>query len=118
VGGSPGPADRSSPEAGGWAPAIRATSDGAVLWVHLQPGAREEGLCGWHGDALKVKVRAPAVSGRANEALLAVLAVALGVPAGTLSIVSGATSRAKRVGFAGVGVPELGARLESALEQG
>jgi uncharacterized protein len=78
-------------------------ADGTVvLRVHAQPGASREGVVGVHGDALKVAVRAPADRGRANEAVLAVLAELLGVAPSSLALVAGTTSRAKRVA---VGLP-------------
>lgn len=86
-----------------------------LLRVHVQPGARSEGVVGAHGDALKVRVRAPAVSGKANAAVLSLLARELGVPPGSLSIVSGAGGRDKRVGVGGLTGPELRGRLAEAL---
>lgn len=87
-----------------------------VLRVHLLPGAGREAVVGTHGDALKVRVVAPPVSGRANEALLGLLARQLGVERASLEITSGATARAKRVRIAGIGEGELEKRLERLLE--
>jgi hypothetical protein len=95
---------------------VDAGKDGAVLRVHVQPGASGEGIAGVHGDALKVRVRAPATSGRANEAVLSLLAKELGVPAAVLTITGGASSRDKRVRFAGISAAELEERLAGALE--
>ncbi|HTV12342.1 MAG TPA: DUF167 family protein [Acidimicrobiales bacterium] len=90
---------------------VEGSSRGAVLRVHVQPGARGEGFAGWHGEALKVRVRAPASDGRANTALMALLAAQLGVASSSLSLVSGETSRDKRVLFARVDAVELKRRL-------
>ena len=90
---------------------LAAAARGSILRVHLQPGARSEGAGGVHGDALKVSVRAPAQGGRANQALLALLARHLGVPLASLSIVSGWSSREKRVLFEGMPADELARRL-------
>jgi uncharacterized protein (TIGR00251 family) len=68
-----------------------------LLSLHVQPGARRGGIVGAHGDRLKIAVRAPAVDGRANEAVLELLADALGLPRRALHIVSGANARNKRV---------------------
>jgi uncharacterized protein (TIGR00251 family) len=68
---------------------------GWLLAVHAQPGARRSALAGLHGDALKVRVAAPPVEGRANEALVEFLADALGVPRQCVSVVKGATGRRK-----------------------
>jgi hypothetical protein len=94
---------------------VEAGKDGAVLRVHVQPGASGEGIAGAHGDALKVRVRAPATSGKANEAVLSLLAKQLGVPAAVLTITGGASSRDKRVRFAGLSAAELEERLAGAL---
>lgn len=75
---------------------------GVVLRVHVQPGARRPGLAGRHGDAVKLRVAAPAVEGRANEAVLAALAVLFGLRPAQITLVAGATSRAKRVRLDGV----------------
>ncbi|MCU0950751.1 MAG: DUF167 domain-containing protein, partial [Burkholderiaceae bacterium] len=53
--------------------------DGIDLALHVQPGARRTALCGWHGDRLKVAVAAPATDGRANAAVIDLLAQALAV---------------------------------------
>jgi hypothetical protein len=55
-----------------------------------------------HGEALKVKVQAPATEGKANEALLEFLADRLGVPVRQLEILSGAKSRDKLVEITGM----------------
>ena len=89
--------------------------DGVVLRVHVQPGAGREAVVGTHGDALKVRVVAPPVSGRANDALLALLSKELGVPATDLQITSGAGGRLKRVKIAGLDGTELERRLARTL---
>ena len=77
--------------------------DGAVRFsVRVQPRSSRSGLDGVHGDALRVRVQSPPVEGAANEAVVAVLADALGVPKGSVRLVSGATSRSKVVEVRGV----------------
>lgn len=68
-----------------------------MLSLHVQPGARRGEIVGTHGARLKVAVRAPAVDGRANDALLDLLADALALPRRALHIRSGANARDKRV---------------------
>ena len=68
-----------------------------LLTVHVQPGARRASVAGLHGDALKIRVTAPPVDGRANQAVIALVASTLGVPAASISLVSGATTRRKRL---------------------
>jgi uncharacterized protein len=67
------------------------------LSVHAQPGAKRTEVAGVHGEALKIRVRARAVDGAANEALLEFLAGELQVPRKRCVLISGQTSRQKRV---------------------
>lgn len=68
-----------------------------TLQIHAQPNAKTTGAAGLHGDALKVRIAAPAVDDKANAMLLAWLAAALQLPRNALKIRSGATSRRKVV---------------------
>lgn len=81
---------------------LRADGDGVVLSLHIQPGAKRTETAGPHGDALKIRLAAPPVDGKANDALIAFLAKALGVPKSRVELVSGQASRAKRVRVAGI----------------
>lgn len=71
--------------------------DGVLLTVHVQPGARQTAAAGVHGDALKIRLQAPPVDGKANAALLDYLAAILCVSLRQLTLVAGQTSRRKRV---------------------
>ncbi len=79
----------------------------ARLKLHLTPGARQEGIGGWQGGALRLRVRARPKKGRANEAALRLLADRLGLPRAALSIIRGATSRDKLVRVDGLSEVEL-----------
>jgi uncharacterized protein (TIGR00251 family) len=70
---------------------------GLMLNLHIQPGAKRSELVGLHGDALKIRLAAPPVEGKANAALIAFLADLLGVPKAAVSLEAGASSRRKRV---------------------
>ena len=72
--------------------------------VHVQPRAARSEIIGQHGTALKVRLQAPPVDGAANEALVRLLAEALGVPRGSARVVAGATSRTKTVEVGGTTV--------------
>jgi hypothetical protein len=80
---------------------------GPVLRVHVQPGADGDAVVGAHGNALKLKVRAPAVGGRANEAVLRLLARSFDVPLTSLSMTVGDRSRDKRVLFSATTAAEM-----------
>lgn len=74
----------------------RAADGTWIVRVHAQPGARRTEVAGLHGDALKVRVREPALEDRANDALARFLAEALGVAQRDVVLASGARSREKR----------------------
>lgn len=69
----------------------------ATVAFHVQPGAKKTEVAGPHGDALKIKLAAPPVDGKANASLLAFVAAALGVSKGAVTLKSGQTSRQKVV---------------------
>ena len=91
---------------------LRADGDGAVLSLHIQPGAKRTEVVGLHGDALKIRLAAPPVDGKANAALLEFIAKKVGAGRSTVELASGETSRAKRVRIAGLPVEEILARLQ------
>ena len=71
------------------------------LWIRAQPGARVTEVTGLHAGAYKIKLAARAIEGAANDALLEFLAEALQVPRRRCVLVSGETSRQKRVRILG-----------------
>lgn len=72
--------------------------DGAIeLTLHVQAGAKRTEVAGVHGDALKVRLAAAAIEGKANEELVRFLADAFGVPRRRVTIVRGETSRTKAI---------------------
>jgi uncharacterized protein (TIGR00251 family) len=81
----------------------------------VQPRAGRTQLVGRHGVALKVRVTAPPVDGRANEAAIGLLSSTLGVPASGVVLVSGAHSRLKRFRIAGLSAATVTLRIEAAL---
>ena len=89
--------------------------DGIYLDLHIQPGTRRPRIVGPHGDALKVAVSAPAVSGRANQAVRLAVATLLEVPIGDVSLTSGHSSRRKRVFIRGIDEPAAKHRIDEAL---
>jgi uncharacterized protein (TIGR00251 family) len=70
---------------------------GKVIEVHVQPGASRSEVAGLHDGRVKIRLRARAMEGQANAALIEFLATELGVARSTIRIDSGLTSRRKRV---------------------
>ena len=68
-----------------------------ILELHVQPGAERSEFAGEHGGRMKLRLAAPAVEGKANEALVEFLANYYGVPKRNVRIASGLRSRQKRV---------------------
>jgi uncharacterized protein (TIGR00251 family) len=83
----------------------------ASLRLKVTPSASRDAVVGWQGDVLRVHVRAPAQRGKANDAVLRLLADALGVERRRLCIVRGETSRQKVVSVDGLDEAEIRARL-------
>jgi uncharacterized protein (TIGR00251 family) len=84
------------------------------LALRVSPSARTSAVVGRHGDAWKVRVAAPPERGRANEAVVALLAATLEVPAHTISVVSGHGARDKLVELTGIALEETERRLAAA----
>lgn len=90
----------------------RAAGDGRItLTLHIQPGAKKTAIAGLHGEALKIRLAAPPVDGKANACLVDFLATTLAVAKNRVELVSGASSRSKRVRVAGVSLDAARARL-------
>lgn len=84
---------------------------GASLAVKASPGSARERVVGVLGDALKVAVSAAPEKGKANAAIAAVLAAALGVPPRDVQLLSGPTNPRKEFLVAGLNAEQLRARL-------
>lgn len=75
---------------------LRVAADGRItLTLHIQPGAKTTEFAGLHGDALKIRLAAPPVDGKANEALIKFVAETLKLPKSAVILKSGQTSRRK-----------------------
>lgn len=75
---------------------------GCSFGVHVVPRSRREEVTGLYGDALKVRVKAPPVDGKANQALRSFLAKELNISRDAVKVLSGHSSRHKRVRVTGV----------------
>jgi uncharacterized protein (TIGR00251 family) len=86
----------------------------ARVRLRVAPGSARSGVVGRYGEGWKVRVSAPPENGRANEAVLALLAETLRVPRTAVTLVSGHGARDKIVGVSGLDAAELEQRLSSA----
>ena len=81
------------------------------LTVHVQPGAKTTSCAGIHGDALKIRLQAPPVDGKANQALIAWLSKTLGCPQSAIELIRGQTNRRKTLSI------EAGTKANSVAAQ-
>ena len=92
-------------------PPVRPSACPTLLWIHVQPRSSRTEIVGWHGDAVKIRLKAPPVDGAANEELIRFLSKALGVSRKAVQITAGMTSRRKRVKIDGVDQGDVAAVL-------
>jgi hypothetical protein len=94
-------------------PCLSTCADGSLLLsLHVQPGTARTELAGRHGDALKLRLAAPPVDGRANKAVVAFMAELLRLPKSAVTIRSGLASRTKKLLLTGITEHEVRSRLE------
>jgi uncharacterized protein (TIGR00251 family) len=98
---------------------LRQARNGVTLAIRAQPGARKTaitGICG-EGNAaqLKIAVSAPPVEGRANDALIALLAEIFSLPKSAIELASGATARSKVFLLRGISIAKAEAALAKVL---
>ena len=82
---------------------LREGEGSSTLTLHIQPGAKKTEVAGLHGDALKIRLAAPPVDGKANAALIEFVAERLGLAKSAVQLKSGLTSRRKVLEVAVVG---------------
>ncbi len=88
----------------------------ATFRVRVVPRASRNEIVGVQGEALKVRLAAPPVEGRANEALVTFLAEVLGLRPRQVRVLSGHTGREKVIAVAGIEARELARRIAAALK--
>lgn len=98
-------------------PAWEQTEDGVVLPVLAQPGSRKNGVKGVRDGRLIVAVTQAPEKGKANDALLEVLAEAFGLKRRQITLLSGGTNPRKRFLIADVDPTELSERAAAILEE-
>jgi hypothetical protein len=89
-------------------------ADGCILSVRVHPGARKNAVSGVHAGAIKIALTTPPTDGRANEALIALLAEQLRLPRARITLLTGATSRAKLLRITGKSAAEVQTALSPA----
>ena len=94
---------------------IRDSGEGATFAVKVQPRARKNAITGAVGEALKLALTAPPVEGRANDACIRFLAELLNLPRGSVTILSGHSSRNKVIRVAGRTAAEVEQRFRAAI---
>ena len=84
-----------------------ASSDGIVLTLHIHPRASKNEVCGVQDHALKIRLTSPPVDGAANKLCREFLAGLFEVPKSAVEIISGESSRHKRVRISGSDIARL-----------
>lgn len=79
-------------------------ADVITICVYVQPGAKTTEIVGVYGDALKIRLNAPPIAGRANEALLSYIAKGFNVPVRQVKLVRGSKVRHKKLTITGSSV--------------
>ena len=92
-------------------PSAAAPVPSCTLELKTIPNAPRTALVGWLGSALKIKVHAPALEGRANDALLSYLADELGIARRAITLIRGDKSRQKIIRVEGLSLTEVKTRL-------
>ena len=90
---------------------VQTNPEGIIVSVRVQPRASQDEIAGVNDSALKIRLRAPALEDRANEALCEFLAQLLKTPKSAVRILSGHRSRNKRVEIRGVTEQQVHALL-------
>lgn len=85
------------------------------LKLRISAGARRNALMGWRGDALKISITAAPEKGKANKAVIKLLAAQLDIPAASISIKRGQTSPDKTIEILGLSPTEAQQRLQKLI---
>ena len=83
----------------------------SILHIHAVPNAKNTQVIGFHGDAIKIKVKSPPVDGKANDEIIEHLRKLLQLPKNSVRLVSGLQSRSKRIQIDGLTESEIKLKL-------
>lgn len=88
------------------------------LNIRVSPNAKRNGIDGvWQNNRLKIALHAPAVDGKANEALIAFLSALFSLKKRNITIIHGKTSREKTVALTGISLEQITSLIQTILEQ-
>lgn len=94
---------------------LRDVKEGVEIAIYVQPGARATEVSGEHDGALKLRIHAPPVDGKANAAVIAFFALRLDVARARIALISGDKSRRKHLRILGVSAEFVREKLQAAL---
>lgn len=98
---------------------FRVSADGSItLTLHIQPGAKRTECAGLHGDALKIRLAAPPVDGKANALLIDYVAERMGCGRNAVTLISGQTSRRKVLALSGCTAESVARLLATSTQKG
>jgi uncharacterized protein (TIGR00251 family) len=90
---------------------IEQSGPDVLLWIKAVPGASRDEISGALGERLKIRIAAPPEAGKANAAIRALLAAALGVKTKQVTIDAGHANAQKVVRIAGITVQQVSDRI-------
>jgi hypothetical protein len=90
---------------------LTSTNDGCVIVIKATPRASKSEIAGAEAEWLRVRLKAPPVDGKANVELAALFAKTFGIPKRSVDIITGGTSRLKRVKLRGVSAETVTSHL-------
>jgi len=97
-------------------PRMEQSGSDVLLWIKAVPGASRDQIAGVLGERLKIRISAPPEAGKANAAILALLARSLNIKISGITVESGHGHPEKTLRFRNVDVARLSALLSSVLE--
>jgi hypothetical protein len=90
---------------------FRQTAEGVEISLHVLPNAPKSQIVGTHNNKLKIKIKAPPVDGKANEAIVAFFSEYLGIAKSQINVDKGEKSKSKTILIRGVPLAELQSHL-------
>jgi hypothetical protein len=95
---------------------LRESKEGVIFEVLLQPRSSRNEISGIHEDCLKIRIASPPVEGKANQACIDFIARSLGLRRSEVEMISGHTSRRKRLLARNITIEDFKRRLNHFIE--